>query len=469
MSATTKTPPASLHAAELIESMGDPVFELSADGVHVGYLGPRERSPIPPDRLLGRSVHDVWPSDVAAVTARVVRDVCAQRAPASFECSLPSPIEPRYYEVRVVPGVEGHAFAIVRDIHARRTAENQLRESEERFRLMADHAPVMLWKANRQADCDFFNRGWLDFTGRPLEAELGLRWAEGVHPEDFQYCAETYLSAFVARASFRMEYRLRRADGAYRWILDSATPRFDPDGSFAGYVGSCIDVTDMREASERIKTLNGELHRRVLERESLLREIHHRVKNNLQLISSLLSLQARLLDGDARCLIEDGQTRVHAIALAHEKLCETEDMTEVDLMAYSGDIVRTVRRAIGDASRVELELRGERLSIGVDQAIPCGLIINELVTNTFKHAFPDGRAGRLSIEVTPLDDRRVRLVVADDGAGLPPDIDLRQPRSLGLDLVATLARQLGASLEILRMGGTTFVLTFPLARSKHDP
>ena len=149
--------------------MGDPVFELSADGVHVGYLGPRERSPIPPELILGRSVHEVWPPEVAEMTARAVRDVCAQRVPVSFECSLPSPLEPRYYEVRVVPGVQGHAFAIVRDIHARRTAENQLRESEARFRLMADHAPVMLWKANRRRDCDFFNRGWLEFTGRPLE------------------------------------------------------------------------------------------------------------------------------------------------------------------------------------------------------------------------------------------------------------------------------------------------------------
>ena len=145
MSATPNPPP-SMQAAQLIEAMGDPVFELSADGVHVGYLGPRERSPIPPDRVLGKSVHDVWPPEVAEITARTVREVCAQRKPASFECTLPSPFEPRYYEVRIVPGQAGHAFAIMRDIHARRTAENQLRESEARFRLMADHAPVMLWK-----------------------------------------------------------------------------------------------------------------------------------------------------------------------------------------------------------------------------------------------------------------------------------------------------------------------------------
>src|SRR5262249_39276136 len=162
------------------------------------------------------------------------------------------------------------------------------------------------------------------------------------------------------------------------------------------------------------------------------------------------------------------QTRVHAIALAHEKLCETDDMTEVDLSAYAADIVRTVRRAIGDASRVDLRLHGDRLNIGVDQAIPCGLIVNELVTNIFKHAFPEGGWVVLRMGGRRLEAGGVGLVVGDEGVGLPADVDLQQPRSLGLDLVVTLARQLAASLEIMREHGTAFVLTFPLVRTIHD-
>jgi PAS domain S-box-containing protein len=342
------------------------------------------------------------------------------------------------------------------------TLERLLRESEARFDLMADHAPVMLWKANTTGDCDFFNRRWLEFTGRTLEQELGVGWASGVHPEDFQDCMDTFLAAFVERRSFRMEYRLRRVDGAFRVILDQGVPRFEADGSFAGYVGSCIDVTEMREAANSVARLNTELQRRVTEREVLLRELHHRVKNNLQLISSILNLQARFLHGDAKALFEEGQTRVHAIALVHEKLCASESMTDVDLVAYARDLATIIRHALGDTSRIDLVVEGSSTQVAADQAVPCGLLINELVTNAFKHAFPHGRAGTIVVGVTPLPDKRIKLFVKDNGVGLPELVDTLLPSTLGLDLVATLARQLDASLEIMRMGGTTVVLTLPL-------
>src|SRR5690349_4382624 len=126
-------------------------------------------------------------------------------------------------------------------------------ESETRFRTMADTAPVLLWMAGTDGLCHFFNQGWLDFTGRPLERELGNGWAEGVHAEDFQHCMAVYLEAFVRRERFAMEYRLRRADGQYRWIYDTGVPRYEPDGTFAGYIGSCIDVTEQREARDTLQ------------------------------------------------------------------------------------------------------------------------------------------------------------------------------------------------------------------------
>jgi PAS domain S-box-containing protein len=131
----------------------------------------------------------------------------------------------------------------------RRHVERALRESEERFRLMADTAPVLVWRASPDKRCDFFNRPWLEFTGRTIEQELGNGWSEGVCPEDLDGCLRTYVSAFDARQPFRMEFRLRRADGAYRWVLDTGVPRYGSDGSFAGYIGSCLDITD-RKASE---------------------------------------------------------------------------------------------------------------------------------------------------------------------------------------------------------------------------
>jgi PAS domain S-box-containing protein len=132
-------------------------------------------------------------------------------------------------------------------------SEAELRESEGRFRVVADSAPVLIWMSGTDKLCNFFNKGWLDFTGRRLEEELGNGWAEGVHAEDFDRCLEVYVTSFDARQQFTMEYRLRRNDGEYRWVLDSGTPRFASDGAFLGYIGSCIDITERKLAEEKFR------------------------------------------------------------------------------------------------------------------------------------------------------------------------------------------------------------------------
>src|SRR6516165_1916140 len=138
-------------------------------------------------------------------------------------------------------------------VEERKGQEAELRESEERFRLMADTAPTLIWRSGTDRLCTFFNRGWLEFTGRSMEQELGNGWAEGVHREDTDRCFEVYVNSFDARQPFTMEYRLRRADGEYRWVLDSGTPRFGSDGTFLGYIGSCVDITERKQAQERFR------------------------------------------------------------------------------------------------------------------------------------------------------------------------------------------------------------------------
>jgi len=137
---------------------------------------------------------------------------------------------------------------------------DQLRESEERFRNLADTAPVMIWIAGPDGRCIYFNKQWLDFTERTMEEQLGYGWAKAVHPEDYDSCLETYGSSFDARRPFEMEYRLRRHDGEYRWIYDSGIPRFSSDGTFLGYIGSSIDITERKEAEVALRTAHEELH-----------------------------------------------------------------------------------------------------------------------------------------------------------------------------------------------------------------
>lgn len=158
-------------------------------------------------------------------------------------------------DVRQIELVAGELQKVLKQ----RRSDAELRESEERFRVMADSSPVMLWMSGTDALCTFFSKGWLEFRGRAMEQELGNGWAEGVHPDDLSRCLDTYLSSSEVREDFRMEYRLKRHDGDFRWILDTGVPRFGPNGEFMGYIGSCIDITERKRDEDALERLNREL------------------------------------------------------------------------------------------------------------------------------------------------------------------------------------------------------------------
>ena len=344
-------------------------------------------------------------------------------------------------------------------------------ELERRFRTLADHAPVLLWMAGTDGLCNFFNQRWLDFTGKPLERELGSGWAAGVHPEDFQHCMTLYLESFVARVAFSMEYRLLRVDGEYRWVYDQGAPRFEPDGSFAGFIGSCTDITEQRLARDALSKMNLELEDRVRERtaiarerEVLLREVHHRVKNDLQLISSVLSMQARrLVDVASVEALTECQSRVQTIALIHEYMYQSENLARLPLSRNVRGLAANLLRAGGapGCAAIGLELDVEEdITLPVDRAIPCGLILNELLTNALKHAFPEGRRGKVRVTLRREGPEILLLGVADDGVGLPGDHDDGVNGSLGFRLVRAFAEQLGATVRVARDDGTSVEVLF---------
>ncbi|ALA59113.1 putative Histidine kinase family [Nitrospira moscoviensis] len=221
------------------------------------------------------------------------------------------------------------------------------------------------------------------------------------------------------------------------------------------------------EIEDRLKQLKASLR----EKEILLKEIHHRVKNNLQVISSLIDLQAaRQPDPGVQVLFRDARDRVRSMALVHEKLYQSEDLARTELGAYARNLMRELFQAHREQSEsIALRLEVEPLHLPVDMAIPCGLILNELATNSLKHAFVGRDRGAIRIELARMDDGRARLVFQDDGRGFPPGMDWRATSSLGLRLIRMLSDQLDAELVLHEGPGTTFELRFAAGGEPEHP
>ena len=223
------------------------------------------------------------------------------------------------------------------------------------------------------------------------------------------------------------------------------------------------------EIRER-KTAEGKIKESLREKEIMLKEIHHRVKNNLQIITSLLSLQSKnITDSEALAMFKDSQARVKSMALIHEKLYRSDDLACVDFGEYVGNLTSYLYRSFMiDSGKIRLDLNIKNILFGVDSAVPCGLIINELVSNCFKHAFPDGRQGRIIVSLHLNPEENLVLTVGDDGVGFPRNLDYRCTDSLGLQLINTLSEQLGGTLALRSKQGTEFVITFPLPKTCKD-
>lgn len=203
------------------------------------------------------------------------------------------------------------------------------------------------------------------------------------------------------------------------------------------------------------------LARSLAEKEVQLQEVHHRVKNNLQVVSSLLRLQADTLDGQAAAALRESQQRVEAIALIHEQLYQSGDLRRVNLAEHASLLLDNLLTMYGgNSGRISGAVAMQPVVLGLDQAIPAALIVNELISNALKHAFPEGRTGRISVE-GGLSQSQVVITVKDDGVGLPAEIDPLQAPSLGLRIVRILSRQLRGVFEVERGGGTQFRVSFP--------
>jgi PAS domain S-box-containing protein len=340
------------------------------------------------------------------------------------------------------------------EVAERQRAEAALRANLSLVQAIIDGTTDAIYVKDLQGRYVMINAAGARFLGKPVEEVLGQDDTALFSPDT----AEAIIAGDrrVLRSGTTQTYEdVGTSMGITRTYLATKGVYRDPQGTVIGLFGIARDITERKQTDEHIKA---SLH----EKEVLLKEIHHRVKNNLQIISSLLSLQARYLKvPHAQHALEDSKNRVKSIALLHELLYQSKDIARIDFAQYIKSIVLQLFHAYDvDADTVTFEINADDRVLEIDAATPFGLIINELVSNALKHAFPGSRRGKISIELSGDEGGMSKMIVADNGIGFPKGVDLRTMNSLGLKLVITLIQQLSGTIELDQTAGARFTTTF---------
>jgi PAS domain S-box-containing protein len=348
-------------------------------------------------------------------------------------------------------------------IEERNQAEQELRESEGRFRLMADTAPVMIWMSGADKLCTYFNKSWLDFTGRSTDSELGNGWSEGVHPQDLRRCLDTYSGSFDRQQEFRMEYQLRRYDGEYRWILDIGVPRFNVDGSFAGYIGIGIDVTERKHAEESLARISRRLiEAQEQERTRIARELHDDISQRLALLVIEME-QFRQNSPDfptaARSRLGELQERASEIAIDVQSLSHELHSSKLSHLGITA-AMRGFCKEFSEQQKVEIDFRSHDLPgpLSPDISLCLFRVLQEALHNAAKHS------GIRHFEVKLWGmSAAIHLIVRDSGAGFNSG-EAREGRGLGLISMEERLKLVNGkfSIESQPKRGTTVHASVPL-------
>lgn len=420
-----------------------------------------------PDSMIGTNVFTYMPPAVAAPRQALFEDVIRRKIPLRHEDER----EGRVYDQTIYPIVSAggnvtRLAVFAADITDKRKAQQALRESEEKLRSLIAQSADGIMLLDEACTVLEFNRGYEAITGLPREQVLGKPvW-------DLQYRLSTEGEPVeTALPRLEREYKtglrsllelghcpqssqyIRRADGQVR-ALESSTFRVSTDKQTL--IGTITrDVTDQKAAEEAIRES-------LREKDVLLKEIHHRVKNNLQIISSILSLQ---IDASAEPktgnVLQACQDRIKSMALIHERLYMSDNFSRISFGEYLGNLASYLSHNYKDREEnINLTIEADGLWLGIDTAIPCGLIVNELLANAYKYAFPGGKDGEILIRMEKCENGQYRLEVADNGIGLPRTVDVKNTSTLGLQLVNLLAQQLEGTVALDLKHGTMFTVEF---------
>jgi len=341
-----------------------------------------------------------------------------------------------------------------KDMQERNRIEATLRERENRLLSIFLAAPVGIGMVVDRNLMDV-NDTLCAMIGYSREEVLG-KSARMLYfcDDDYEYVGREKYRQIAEKVTGTVETCWRRKDGSIIHIILSSTP-LDRNDLSKGVTFTALDITDR-------KGIEDQLRNSLKEKEILLREVHHRVKNNLQVIYSLIAWQSDYIqDPESLGLLKECQNRIQSMALVHEELFRAKDFANFDFGEYIKNLVGSLHQSYKvPGEKISFTINARNISLEIDQAIPCGMIVNELVSNAIKHAFPGDRCGTICVEIQECGEQRLQLTVADNGVGLPSTLDHRGTETLGLQLVCLLAEQLHGKADFLRENGTRFEFVF---------
>jgi len=376
-----------------------------------------------------------------------------------FEEFIDTAIGPRHYMVNKFPlkgisGLENAVGGIGTDITEIKETEARLQETKQKLREIIEHSTNLFYTHDEYHNLTYLSPQSVDFLGYPPE-EAKRRWTEFVtdHPDNEKGLAQTQRAIDTGNPQLPFELELVRADGEKIWVEVNEAPVVK-DGKTVSMAGSLTDITKRKKAQNKIRDS-------LREKDTLLAEIHHRVKNNLAVVASLMQLQAMESESaDVQSELLESVLRIKSMAGIHEHLYKTEDFANLDFAHNLTMLVSEVTGTMQLSADISLSFDCEEVRLSVNQAIPCSLIINEVVTNIIKHGFKGRDKG---VVITHLNQtgETVTITIEDDGVGLPENFDPESTKTLGMQLIKTLSQQLFGSYKFdSNENGSTFSLTF---------
>jgi PAS domain S-box-containing protein len=396
----------------------------------------------------------------------IVRQATADNVSGSFDKVVRlkgSRGQVRWFQMRAFPILDekGNIYRVAgigEDITEQRKVEEALRLSEERYALVERGVNDGIWDWNVVTHEDYLSPRWKNILGYRDEelVNTDVTFFGLIHPADKAAVEEAVRRHFEEGRAFHIEFRLRHKNGSYRWVLSRGEALRDATGRPVRMTGTITDCTERHEAEERLAAS-------LREKEILLREVHHRVKNNLQIISSLLYFQSKKMKNPEDITVfQEGQDRLRSMIMVHETLHRSGDLARIDF----GEHVRALAAALRQSNtisqgKIDIDVDAGEIALAMEVALPCGMIVNELLTNAYKHAFPEGRGGLIRVKARR-DGDVLKISVTDTGVGLPQELDAGKSASFGMQLIRGLLVQLNGTMEIRSSRGTSVLLDIPM-------